>query len=57
MIVSSELSPVKLRQAIRPKPPRAAAPETTWTYLAFEGFSRYVDNRPPLVTGQPEERR
>ena len=33
------------------------AAETTWTYLAFDGFSPYVDNRPPLVVGQPEERR
>jgi hypothetical protein len=33
------------------------AAETTWTYLAFDGFSPYVDNRPPLVAGQPEERR
>ena len=33
------------------------AAETAWTYLAFDGFSPYVDNRPPLVAGQPEERR
>lgn len=33
------------------------AAETTWTYLAFDGFSPYIDNRPPLTAGQPEERR
>lgn len=33
------------------------AAEVTWTYLAFDGFSPYVDNRPPLVADQPEERR
>jgi hypothetical protein len=33
------------------------AAETAWSYLAFDGFSPYVDNRPPLVPGQPEERR
>jgi len=33
------------------------AAETTWTYLAFDGFSPYIDNRPPLVPAQPEERR
>jgi len=33
------------------------AAEMDWTYLAFDGFSPYVDNRPPLVPGQPEERR
>ena len=33
------------------------AAETDWTYLAFDGYSPYVDNRPPLVPGQPEERR
>lgn len=33
------------------------AAETEWSYLAFDGYSPYVDNRPPLVVGQPEERR
>jgi len=33
------------------------AAEVAWTYLAFDGFSPYVDNRAPLVPGQPEERR
>ena len=33
------------------------AAETAWTHLAFDGFSPYVDNRPPLSPGQPEERR
>ncbi len=33
------------------------AAETAWTYLAFDGFSPYVDNRPPLTASQPEERR
>jgi hypothetical protein len=33
------------------------ASEQTWTYLAFDGFSPYIDNRPPLVPDQPEERR
>ena len=33
------------------------AAETAWTYLAFDGYSPYLDNRPPLVPGQPEERR
>ena len=33
------------------------AGETAWTYLAFDGFSPYVDTRPPLTPGQPEERR
>jgi hypothetical protein len=33
------------------------AAETTWSYLAFDGFSPYIDNRPPLLVGQPEERR
>ena len=33
------------------------AAETAWTYLAFDGFSPYVDDRPPLVPDQPEERR
>ena len=31
--------------------------ETTWSYLAFDVFSPYLDNRPPLVPDQPEERR
>jgi hypothetical protein len=31
--------------------------EMTWTYLAFDAFSPYVDNRPPLVAGQAEQRR
>jgi len=31
--------------------------ESTWTYLAFDGYSPYVETRPPLVPGQPEERR
>ena len=33
------------------------AAETAWTYLAFDAFSPYVDNRPPLAAGQPEQRR
>ena len=33
------------------------AAETEWSYLAFDGYSPYLDNRPPLVSGQPEERR
>ena len=33
------------------------AAETDWSYLAFDGYSPYVDNRPPLVGGQPEQRR
>ena len=33
------------------------AAETAWSYLAFDGFSPYIDNRPPLSVGQPEERR
>lgn len=33
------------------------AGESVWTHLAFDAFSPYVDNRPPLVAGQPEERR
>lgn len=33
------------------------AGETTWTYVAFDGFSPYTDTRPLLVAGQPEERR
>ena len=31
--------------------------ETAWSYLAFDGYSPYFDNRPPLVADQPEERR
>lgn len=30
------------------------AAETAWTYLAFDAFSPYVDNRPPVAAGQPE---
>ena len=33
------------------------AAETAWAYLAFDGYSPYVDNRQPLVADQPEERR
>ena len=33
------------------------AAETDWTHLAFDGYSPYIDNRPPLVPGQPEQRR
>ena len=33
------------------------AGETTWTDLATDNFSPYVDNRPPLVADTPEERR
>ncbi|MEX0642505.1 MAG: hypothetical protein WD468_07380 [Pirellulales bacterium] len=33
------------------------AAETAWTYLAFDAFSPYVDNRGPLAAGQPEQRR
>jgi hypothetical protein len=31
--------------------------ETTWTYLAFDSSSPYLDNRPPLAAGTPEQRR
>jgi hypothetical protein len=31
--------------------------EMTWTYLAFDAFSPYIDNRPALVAGQSEQRR
>jgi hypothetical protein len=31
--------------------------ETTWTYLAFDSFSPYLDTRPPAVAGKPEVRR
>lgn len=31
--------------------------EVAWTYLAFDTFSPYVDARPNLVAGQPEQRR
>lgn len=33
------------------------AGETTWVRIATDSYSPYVDNRPPLVAGQPEERR
>jgi len=33
------------------------AAETAWAYLAFDGYSPYIDNRQPLVADQPEERR
>lgn len=33
------------------------AGETVWVRIATDSFSPYVDNRPPLVAGQPEERR
>jgi hypothetical protein len=31
--------------------------EMTWTYLAFDSSSPYLDNRPPAVAGQTEQRR
>jgi hypothetical protein len=31
--------------------------EATWTYLAFDSASPYVDNRPPIAAGTPEQRR
>ncbi len=31
--------------------------EPTWTYLAFDSFSPYLDTRPPAVAGKPEVRR
>jgi hypothetical protein len=31
--------------------------EMTWTHLAFDSFSPYIDNRPPLTAGQSEQRR
>jgi len=31
--------------------------ESDWTHLAFDGYSPYVDNRPPLNGGLPEQRR
>lgn len=33
------------------------AGETTWTLLGTDNFSPYLDGRPLLVAGQPEERR
>lgn len=44
-------------------PPRAAWVRSqrpagaTWSSLAFDTNSPYVDGRPPLVAGQPEQRR
>ena len=29
---------------------------TRWVHLAFDSFSPYVDNRPPLTAGRPEQR-
>ncbi len=29
---------------------------TRWVHLAFDSYSPYVDNRPPLTAGQPERR-
>jgi hypothetical protein len=31
--------------------------ESGWSYLGFDAYSPYVDNRPPLVAGQAEQRR
>jgi hypothetical protein len=31
--------------------------EMTWTYLAFDSSSPYIDNRPPVVANQTEQRR
>jgi hypothetical protein len=33
------------------------AGETVWVRIATDSYSPYVDNRPPLVAGAPEERR
>lgn len=30
---------------------------TRWTHIAFDGFSPYIDNRPPMIVAEPEERR
>jgi hypothetical protein len=30
--------------------------ESTWTYLAFDSFSPYLDTQPPAVAGKPEVR-
>jgi hypothetical protein len=31
--------------------------EMTWTYLACDSSSHYIDNRPPATAGQSEQRR
>lgn len=36
---------------------RQRAGETVWVRIATDSYSPYVDNSPPLVAGQPEERR
>jgi len=33
------------------------ADESDWRRLAFDGYSPYIDNRPPLNGGLPEQRR